>query len=1021
MPRQRILTAAEQYAWDHPPVFTPAQRKKFFALSEAVRSLADTLHTPTNRVCLLVTLAYFRATRKFFTRQFHASDVSYAARLLGIAETDIDVKRYAKSRARHHQTLVLEYTGWTAFDDRARRGLTTHLGPLVRSQARSKVLLLQAIGFLEQHQIEIPSVYTLTELILDAVRRHKHELVEQVRTALPPASRRALDALFEKDPAAADDLHVQRTRLTLLKRFAHSTRPSKIKENLADLQTIRELYQPVHAIIRSLDLTPDGLRYYAHAVIKAEVFQVSRRADPERHLHLLCFIAHQYFHLHDLLMDVLLTAVQSARSTCQREHQSQYYEERVERRQTVQSLVENVEQAVCHPLAEIEMIAFQEQLPAEEKVRLIQDVLRQRGEERQSLQGRLTRFKDDLHDECAERGYYAVLEGRSVKLQNKVAGILQQVPFQGHEAPLLEAVRYYQAKKGNITSAAPTAFLNDEEKRLLTGEKGKFRTSLYKALLFLTVADAVKSGTLHVEESYRYRSLDDYLIPSDEWQRRRAEYLEQADLKGVADGRALLRELTAALDRQYAATNQHILEGTNEHITFHPDGSFHVRTPKEDEAAADTLGSFFPEDRYISLLEVLATVNRHSRFLDAFQHWQVKYAKRRPPERVLLAGVIGYGCQIGTGKVARISQQISGSELERTINWYFSRDNVAEANDKILALMDRLRLPQVYRRHEDRLHTSSDGQKVEVGVDSLNANYSFKYFGQGKGASAYTFIDERHFLFHSTVISSSEREAAYVIDGLMHNDVVQSDLHSTDTHGYTEILFGVMRLLGFSYAPRIKNFPHQQRYGFRRRKEYEHEGYRILPDGSIDTSLIEAQWDEILRFATTIKRRLTSASQLFKRLNSYSRQHPLYSALKEFGKIDKSLFLLKWIDLVELRQAVEKQLNKGESANRFADAVCFSRSQEFRSAEKAEQEMADGCNRLIRNAIICWNYLYLSQVLAEEADEERRQALLTALKNGSIVLWHHLNLHGEYDFSEEKLQDSVGFDLPKILAVDVLP
>jgi Tn3 transposase DDE domain len=61
--------------------------------------------------------------------------------------------------------------------------------------------------------------------------------------------------------------------------------------------------------------------------------------------------------------------------------------------------------------------------------------------------------------------------------------------------------------------------------------------------------------------------------------------------------------------------------------------------------------------------------------------------------------------------------------------------------------------------------------------------------------------------------------------------------------------------------------------------------------------------------------------------------------------------------------------------------------------------MATRCNRLIRNAIICWNYLYLSQRLAEEPDTERRQALLAAFQNGSIVLWHHLNLHGEYDFS----------------------
>jgi hypothetical protein len=133
----------------------------------------------------------------------------------------------------------------------------------------------------------------------------------------------------------------------------------------------------------------------------------------------------------------------------------------------------------------------------------------------------------------------------------------------------------------------------------------------------------------------------------------------------------------------------------------------------------------------------------------------------------------------------------------------------------------------------------------------------------------------------------------------------------------------------------------------------------------------------------------------------------------------KFLHLLKWIDLLELRQAVEKQLNKGENANRFADAICFGRDQEFHHAEKMEHEMAAGCNRLIRNAIICWNDLYLSQRLAEEPNVEHRQALLAAFQNGSIVLWHHLNLHGEYDFSEERLRDSVGLDLSRILAVDV--
>jgi hypothetical protein len=74
MPRQRLLTAAEQQAFDRPPLFTAVQRKNFFALSEALRSLVYTLQTPTNRVYFLVTLAYFRATRRFFGRQMHEPD-----------------------------------------------------------------------------------------------------------------------------------------------------------------------------------------------------------------------------------------------------------------------------------------------------------------------------------------------------------------------------------------------------------------------------------------------------------------------------------------------------------------------------------------------------------------------------------------------------------------------------------------------------------------------------------------------------------------------------------------------------------------------------------------------------------------------------------------------------------------------------------------------------------------------------------------------------------------------------------
>ena len=78
-------------------------------------------------------------------------------------------------------------------------------------------------------------------------------------------------------------------------------------------------------------------------------------------------------------------------------------------------------------------------------------------------------------------------------------------------------------------------------------------------------------------------------------------------------------------------------------------------------------------------------------------------------------------------------------------------------------------------------------------------------------------IDERHFLFYSTVISSAEREAAYVIDGLLHNDVIKSDIHSTDTHGYTENNFGafamlVFGLVEFALLQRILYVPMRDKY-----------------------------------------------------------------------------------------------------------------------------------------------------------------------------------------------------------------
>ena len=99
------------------------------------------------------------------------------------------------------------------------------------------------------------------------------------------------------------------------------------------------------------------------------------------------------------------------------------------------------------------------------------------------------------------------------------------------------------------------------------------------------------------------------------------------------------------------------------------------------------------------------------------------------------------------------------------------------------------------------------------------------------------------------------------------------------------------------------------------------------------------------------------------------------------------MFVLQYIDSVELRQSIERQLNKAESSNRFSRAVSFGNSQEFLQGEKSEQEIAESCRRLIKNAIICWNYLDLSQRILDEENKERRQDLVAAIRAGSVVAY----------------------------------
>ena len=669
-------------------------------------------------------------------------------------------------------------------------------------------------------------------------------------------------------------------------------------------------------------------------MIRLKVFQLIRRNDPDHYLHLLAFIAHQYYRLQDNLVDTLLASLRSFQNGAIREHQKQCYARREQRNESLKALLRGLERGLVGTLATIGSITEDRALSDAEKVTRIRALLATRETRRLVEKDPVAELKASLLSELDEDDYYKILESKSVWIQNRVSPILKALTFQGDPGvrKLVEAIEHFKEKDGAVDKSAPAGFLDPEE-RTAVDKDGNFRVSLYKALLFLHVQSGIKSGALNLEHSYKYRPLDDYLIDRARWQRDKQQVIERAGLEGFVDPRKTLKELDEALYQQYLTTNRSIADGKNPHIKFKKNGGFTLATPKQEESDAEPLQQYFPDRRFVPLVEVLATVNRFTHFVDELQHPQQRYHHGQPSEAAIYAGVIGIGCAIGLRRMMRISRGITDGELEHTVNWHLTLDGLQAASDRIVRLLDRLELPNLARRLPHRLHTSSDGQKFEVRVDSLNANYSFKYFGKEQGVAAYTFRDERDLLWYSTVFSAAERESAYVIDGLMHNEVVKSDIHSTDAFGFSELVFAVSHLLGFSYAPRFKNLQRQRLYIFKSRKRLDRSTWKIKPGGYAADEIVIQQWDEILRMIATIKLKEVTASDLFRRLNSYSKQHALYRALKAFGQVPKSLFTLQVIDDPVLRQAIEKQMDRIEHVHRFTRAVSVGNPREFLQAE----------------------------------------------------------------------------------------
>ena len=153
---------------------------------------------------------------------------------------------------------------------------------------------------------------------------------------------------------------------------------------------------------------------------------------------------------------------------------------------------------------------------------------------------------------------------------------------------------------------------------------------------------------------------------------------------------------------------------------------------------------------------------------------------------------------------------------------------------------------------------------------------------------------------------------------------------------------------------------------------------------------------------------VVSASLMLKRLGAYPRQNGLALALREVGRIERTLFTLDWLEQPALRRQATAELNKGESCNALARAVCFYRLGRLRDrTAEAQQHRASGLT-LVTAAIALWSTAYLGRALnaLRRGEEHVPEALLAHL---APLGWQHINLTGDYLWGADSNLGTDGF------------
>jgi len=988
--RLTILGADEIEALYGLPRFTPEERREYFALSPTDLAALAPLHSLNSRLYAILQLGYFRACHHFFVFGLHevADDARYLQALYfptaPPAFLDWTITKVTRFKQHH---VILALCQYRSCDAPARQQLRLKAQHAARVSSKPIYVLRVLLQYLEEHRIVIPGYSLLQETISQALTRERARLSGVLQQHLTLAERQALQELLADAPGLQ--------ALTQLKREPRDFRYQDIQRELRRREQLHALYTVAHRLLPVLGISNESITYYASLVSYYSVYKLRRMKTEPVALYLLCFVSHRYHRLHDHLFNSLLHHVRRYIDAAKEAAADRVYGYRIERNQDlhkagqVLKLFTDSQVAAQTPFAEVQAAAF-DILPRPQLDFVAEHLTTH------------ARF-----DETAFQWEH--IESLAPQFKRHLRPLLLAVDFEmsASHAPLRVAVEFLQAlfRKGQPLSHVPLArvplqFIPDSSTRYLYTPPSQSPRQLlpnrYEFLVYRLLRNGLESGDVFCRASVCFRSFEDDLLDDQRWQ--------QKDQLLIDTGLSLLRQpiaehladLEHRLETRLAEVNQRIASGDNTYVQLNsrnPQGRWTLQYPQSEEPANHP---FFEALRQVDLSQVLAFVHQQCHFLEAFEHVVERYVKHPADERALTACLIAWGTNMGIGKMGEISD-LPYQTLATTSENFLRLETLRAANDLISNATAQL---PIFHHYDigATVHSSSDGQKFETRLPTINARHSPKYFGLHKGLVAYTVI-ANHIPINARIIGANEHESHYVFDLLFNNATdIHPQIHSTDTHGTNEVNFALLHLFGYQFAPRYRDFYDKVRttlYGFKAPSQYP-TGV-LKPIRKINTPLIIEDWDQVQRILVSLALKTTTQSIIVGKLSAYARTNKTQRALWEYDNIIRSLYLLDYLDSPPLRQHVQRALNRGENYHHLRRAVAYANFGKLRFRTEHDQQLWGECSRLLTNAIIYYNATILSKVLAYK-DAQGDTEGVALLARVSPVAWQHINWYGRYEF-----------------------